>query len=178
VPLHLWGRSMALELHYAVPPPPMIGRKIVGMLMLVLGIAAYAALCWPAMHRRGYPPMDHFWLGMAYLRVFPVPLFTLICPPGKLSRRVLTLYALATAYAVLTHGGTVSRWGGSFTSGSNDLDVETRLGGTFGASGYSGNAAVGHLAKYPGVIFVRGGDKWIAAASDDGWILNGAMISP
>ncbi|MGD0461684.1 MAG: hypothetical protein ABSB74_04265 [Tepidisphaeraceae bacterium] len=372
---------MTQVLEYATPPRPLINRKMIAALMLVLGTAIYAALCWPAMHQRGYPPLDHFWSGMTYLWVFPIPLFTLICPHGKFSRRVLVLYALISAYidgctvvmivphlfdpfegipmlvffgpihligigaiawisrfifralgiesesespakmegrtagrivavlailgaaaafpyvfrlcakaidihegaaradalwtdhtayilsvnswmiphqagnydiysffdassglplrhemgheyelgykariqellssrgvpswshkhqlvsdadllgmfnakdmtlvtayphdispnVVLMHGGTMYRWGGSFSSGSNSLEVETRCGGNFGDSNYFGDAATGRLAKYPGVTFVRGGNHWIAAVSEDGWLLSAAMKSP
>jgi hypothetical protein len=376
---HAAVRQMARILDYAMPPRSLIDRKMFAALVLILGTAFYAALCWPAMHQRGYPPLDHYWDGMTYLWVFPVPLFTLICPPGRYARRALSFYALITAYidgctfvmmvphrfnplqgipmmvfcgpihlvgvsvvawiirfvwkaldispgweaaetekggnavrivsalailggaamfpsvfrlcaiamdvhegrsradalwadhsayvlsnyrrapqqignyeiyryfdpdsglwlrsemhmeyergyvariqellsahgvpswshkqqlvsdadllgmldakdmtpvtkypydlspnVVLMRGGTLYRWGGSFSSGSNGLEVETQFGGNLGDLNYFGDATVGRLAKYPGVIFVRGGDQWIAAVSEDGWILNAAMKS-
>jgi hypothetical protein len=372
---------MTQILEYATPLQPLITRKMIAALILAAGTVIYAGLCGPAMRQRGYPPLDHFWSGMTYWWVFPVPLFTLICPRGKFSRRTLALYALIGAYidgctvvmivphrfdlsegfpmllffgpihligvavialisrfifraldieselessakkdgrttgrivtvltilaaagvfpfvfqlsakaidlhegearadalwadhtayflsvnswmvphqagiydiysyfdsdsglplrhemgmeyeqgykariqsllsihgvpawshkkqlvsdadllgifdakdlktvkaypydispnVVLMHGGTVNRWGGYFSSGSNSLEIDTRCGGNLGNSNYFGNAAICRLAKYPGVIFVRGGNEWVAAVSDDGWILNAAMKSP
>ena len=78
-----WDALMAQILEYATPPQPLSTRKITAALTLILGTAIYAAVCWPAMHRRGYPPMDHFWIGMTYLWVFPIPLFALFFRPGN-----------------------------------------------------------------------------------------------
>jgi hypothetical protein len=69
---------------------------------------------------------------------------------------------------VLARGVTFSRWGVSSTYGSSALRIETRLGGSFGGPDYAGDAAVARIAKYPGVTFVRAGDRWIATVSDDG----------
>jgi hypothetical protein len=370
---------MVQVLDYAAPARPINARSLSAAGLLAAGTVLYALLCWPAMTRRGYPPIDYLWIGVTYLWVFPVPHFTLICPPGKFSRRVLTAYALATAYidgctvvmlvphrfdpgqgillipffgpihlagvaalawfsrvvyrylevdgcadandkaarpairkffvwfailaiaaafpflyrkvgiamdmragveradgdwanhsayilnqygwmmpqsvgnydvysyfdaasglplrsdhqmgyevtykariqdllksqgvppwshraqlvpdgilidmlaakdftpvttypfdvsphVVLSRGGVLSRWGGTFSSGTPDLYVYTENGGDFGQN-YNGDAEIGRLPAYPGVIFVRGGDQWIAAVSDDGWILKTASIS-
>jgi hypothetical protein len=368
---------MVQILEYATPQRPRIGHNLTAVLPLVLGTMIYAALCWPAAHQRGYPPMEHFWTGMPYLWVFPIPLFTLICPPGKFSRRALTVFALVTAYIdgctviamvphrfnpieglldspffapihlvgtaaiswmsrstfrilnlqfesypaqneesrvfgkilaaltvvaaagafpsvfrqaaiaidfhsgvawadarwadhsayilsskarqphscgnydiynyfdddsglplqqefhheyetgyqtrihellsgqgvppwshkrqlvsdndllsmlnagdlttitsypydlspnlVLARGGTFNRWGTYFGSGPGELDVYTRLAGNFGGGSYYGDAAVGRSPQYPGVIFVKAGNEWIVAVSEDGYILSGAI---
>jgi hypothetical protein len=369
---------MAQVLDYAAPSPRVSIRNCLAILTLALGAVIYAALCWPAMRQRGYPPIDHFWNGVTYLWVVPVLCFTLICLPGRVFYPSLAAYALATAYikgctivemvphrfnplqglvfifiygpihliltaaiaessdfilawtglapesdssenkdermgariaaiffillvatafpflfrriaiardfsageakadmdwadhsayilsvlwtrfrssgdydlydyfdpesglplrpvmgheyeagymarverllstqgvppwshkqqfvsdadilnifkakdltpvttypcdlspcAVLIRGGSVNRWGGTFISGSSELCVDTQFGGNFGQD-YYGDAATGRLAKYPGVIFVRGGDEWIAAISEDGWLLKTASKS-
>ena len=79
-----------------------------------------------------------------------------------------------SAHVTLWHGGTLSRWGVTSGSAQNTLGIETEFGSSWGGN-YSGDAAIGRQSKYPGVIFVGAGDEWIAAVSEEGWILNAAM---
>jgi hypothetical protein len=72
---------------------------------------------------------------------------------------------------VLIRNGSISRWGGSMSSASNDLSIASQFSGLSGFGSSTDTAYVGRLEKYPGVVFVRCGQKWVAACTDDGWIL-------
>jgi hypothetical protein len=64
--------------------------------------------------------------------------------------------------------------------GTNDLFIETAHGETayIGGNGRSSDTAyVARLDRYAGVIFVRCGQKWVAACTDDGWILGYAFTN-
>ena len=79
--------------------------------ILVLGAIAYAVLCGPAIGRRGYPPIDPFWLGVTYMWFLPVcvsALFDSVKFPSR--RHQLVIYALVTAFFNAgTMGGVVPR---------------------------------------------------------------------
>ena len=79
--------------------------------ILVLGAIGYALLCSPAIGRRGYPPIDPFWLGVTYMWFLPVcvsALFDSVKFPSR--RHQLMIYALATAFFYAgTMGGAVPR---------------------------------------------------------------------
>jgi hypothetical protein len=79
-------------------PPAGDARKTVAAALLIAATIAYALICFPAASRRGYSPIDYAWIGVTYLWIFAIPLFTMIVPPGHFSRHALFWYALATAY--------------------------------------------------------------------------------
>ncbi|HZZ44505.1 MAG TPA: hypothetical protein VFE58_16335 [Tepidisphaeraceae bacterium] len=83
-------------LDYAPAYPTPLLHRLRTAALLLLGFLAYALLCQPAIHQRGYPPIDHLWTAMTYLWLFPVPLFVSISP--RPARYPLLAYALATAY--------------------------------------------------------------------------------
>ncbi|MBL9125325.1 MAG: hypothetical protein JNG90_16930 [Planctomycetaceae bacterium] len=75
-----------------VPRRPLLSSGI-----LLVGALAYAALCVPAIRRRGYPPIDHFWMAMPYLWVGPLVLSALF-DRGASRRRWLIAYSLFTGF--------------------------------------------------------------------------------
>lgn len=72
---------------------------------------------------------------------------------------------------VLLRNGSVTRWGGTMGNGSNDLSIATQFSGLHGFGNSLEEAYVGRLARYPDVIFVRCGHKWVAACTADGCVL-------
>jgi hypothetical protein len=78
-----------------------LGKKA-GAILLLAAFMGYALLGITITALVGHLSMpneiDYAWDGSTFLWVFAVPLFTLICPPGRFSRGALLLYALATAY--------------------------------------------------------------------------------
>jgi hypothetical protein len=100
-----------MELNYAPPERSFNGPRIVTIVVLAVGLVLYRVLCDPAIHRRGYPPIDAWWMGMTWLWIFPAALTSLV-EPKKLSRFfILASYAFATAWVdARTRGMDVPRY--------------------------------------------------------------------
>lgn len=80
-------------------PTPIARRSDLACAILAIGAVAYALLCVPAIGRRGYPPIDPFWLGVTHLWFVPVGLSGVFDSYSfKSRRRQLALYAIVTAF--------------------------------------------------------------------------------
>jgi hypothetical protein len=78
-----------------------------------------------------------------------------------------------TPEIVLMRRGTITRWGGTMTLGSDGLTILSQHGGC-GTSEPKDPVFVGRLDRYPGVVFIRSGQTFVAACTEDGWILKTA----
>ncbi len=84
-----------MDTHRATVPR----RQGISLSVLTVGGMAYAVLCLPAIGRRGFPPIDHVWMGMTYLWIGPLTLSTLLDGGSVWSRRTaLIAYALFTGF--------------------------------------------------------------------------------
>jgi len=79
----------------------------------------------------------------------------------------------------LFRDGAITRWGTTTTAISKELTIASRfsVAGPQQDAGAVDTAYVGRFEKYPGMVFVRYGHEWIAACTDDGWILEYASKS-
>lgn len=67
--------------------------------------------------------------------------------------------------------GTYSRWGGTTGNGSGAPFLVCKNGGDLGYDFANETPYVGKNPKYPGITFVRAGQQWVAACTDDGYIV-------
>ncbi|MGA2441696.1 MAG: hypothetical protein ABSH08_12115, partial [Tepidisphaeraceae bacterium] len=65
--------------------------------VLVIGTVLYGVVCIPSYSRSYWPPVDRILEAPPWLWVFPIPMFALIMPGGRFSRRLLFLYAVLTS---------------------------------------------------------------------------------
>jgi hypothetical protein len=67
----------------------------------------------------------------------------------------------------------ITRWGTTTTAISKELTIASRFSraGPLQDAGAADTAYVGRFEKDPGIVFVRYGHEWIAACTNDGWIL-------
>jgi len=116
-------------------------------------------------------------------------------PPWSLKNRLVSdadLVAMLTAQTMqpvstfpynaapgitLMRNGTVSGSGGSTNFATSDLTIDAQFSGMNCMCQSGDPAYVGRLKKYPGIVFVRCGQKWVAACTDDGWILGYAALN-
>lgn len=69
----------------------------VAIAVLAIGALLYSVACIPAYSRSSWPPIDRLSEVMPWLWFFPIPMFTLLMSGGRLSRRILLLYAVLTS---------------------------------------------------------------------------------
>lgn len=73
-------------------------RPTLSIVILCIGLVLYGYLCQPAIHRRGFPEIDPFWIAMPWLWVAPITLSALFDGKTRMRRWSVDIYAVLASY--------------------------------------------------------------------------------
>jgi hypothetical protein len=106
----------------------------------------------------------------------PADLAAMLHAPGF--QEISTFPYNVNANIILTHGGTVAKWGTVSTSPGPGLTVDTASGLSCGAGNTKRPTFLHRDPLYPSIIFIRDGNSWIGAFDDSGNLLEDADVNP